>query len=102
MSYADRVQDYYCGYPHVHCFTAANHHAYRLLWDYGPGGYRYGYHDMIDWCEENCEQKFRFDHLRVIQNFYGQWEINEIAGGDYVFAAFKSREDLALFLLRWG
>jgi hypothetical protein len=31
-----------------------------------------------------------------------QWEINELGGGDYIFAAFKNEQDFNWFLMRWS
>lgn len=101
---ASRVKDYYHGYPYWHVFERHGHYCYQLLYDYGPGGHRYGYHDIIDWCQANCKNKHRTDFLRVIQapSTNNQWEINEIGGGDYIFVAFKDERDFVLFTLRWA
>jgi hypothetical protein len=31
-----------------------------------------------------------------------EWHINELGGGDYIFAAFKDPEDFFIFRLKWG
>ena len=107
---ASRVKDYYHGYPYWHVFERSNHYCYQLLYDYGPGGHRYGYHDIIDWCEENTKGKHRIDFLRVWRqtgiDVNGQhhpelW-INEIGGGDHIFVAFKEERDYTWFMLRWS
>lgn len=93
---ASRISDYYHGYLHVHCFENPKHQIY--WWDLGLDGSR----EIMDWCDDNCKDKFRFDGLRVIKNQEGQWENNEIGGGDYYFVAFKNREDAIMFTLRWS
>ena len=34
---ADKITDFYKGYPFVYCFEDRSHYAYELLADYGPG-----------------------------------------------------------------
>lgn len=97
---ASRVENYYHGYQYHYCFDNKKHFAYQALYDYGPGGYREGYHDIIDWCDQNIVGKFRFDFLRV-SKYNGTWELDELGGGDYIFAAFKDEKDYTYFLLRW-
>lgn len=107
---ADRIRDYYHGYSYIHCFRSYEHYAYRLLYDYGPGGYRHGYDDIQEWVLNNCSRKARFDFLRVLElrvidqggNAREEWYINEIGGGDLIFAAFKDERDYMMFLLRWA
>jgi hypothetical protein len=101
---ASRVKDFYQGYPYWHIFENRNHYCYELLYDYGPGGYRYGYFDADDWCEENCKDKFRLDCHRVIKypSTANQWEMNDLGGGDYIFAAFKNERDFFMFTLKWS
>ena len=97
------VRRKYHGYKFVHCFSRHTDYAYKIVYDYGPGGYRDGYHDIHDWCKEQCENKFRVDVLRVIWNqWVDDWVENEIGGADYVFFAFKNETDYMNFLLRWA
>ena len=98
-----RIKDFYHGYPYWHIFENHKHYCYELLYDYGPGGYRYGYFDADDWCKDNCKDKYRFDIHRVIKypSTANQWEMNDLGGGDYIFAAFKNQRDFLLFSLRW-
>lgn len=101
---ASRITDYYHGYKHIHVIEQRDHYAYQCIYDYGPGGFREGWMDLIEWCEKNCKDKFRFDMHRAMKapaTAY-QWEINELAGGDYIFAAFKDERDYMHFLLRWS
>ena len=99
---ASRIVDYYPGYPYVYCLASRNHYAYELLYDNGPGGYRYGYHDIIDWCRKHCKGKHRSDMHRVVNDLYfGEWIINEIGGGDHFFFAFKDEKEYNWFILRW-
>lgn len=101
---ASRVKDFYRGYPYVYCFEDRNHYAYELLYDYGPGGIRYGNDDIYDWLDKNAMFTSRLDVHRVIKypSTSNQWEFNDLGGGDYVFAAFKNERDYVHFLLRWS
>lgn len=95
---ASRVKDYYKGYPYVYCIEDHKHNAYD--WDLGYSGL----YIISEWCENNCVGKFRFNCLRVINypSTGNEWEINEMGGGDYIFAAFKESKDYMMFLLRWA
>ena len=98
-----RIKEFYHGYPYVHCVERGNHFAYELLYDYGPGGLKYGYNDILDWCKENCKNKYRADVHRVMwHQWMKEWETNEIGGSDYIFFAFKDKHDYVNFLLRWA
>jgi hypothetical protein len=100
---ASRVTDYYHGYPYVYCIEEPSHYAHSLLYDNGPGGYRYGYHDIIDWCKKNCKHKHRADIHRVFNEpHFNEWRFNEIGGGDHLFFAFKDEKEYNWFLLRWS
>ena len=93
---ASRIVDFYHGYPYVYCIENRNHLAY--YWDLGlDGSWR-----LHQWCEKNCKDKFRFDGHRVLKNYWGEWEVNEIGGGDYMFAAFKNERDFNWFMLKWS
>lgn len=97
------IKNFYLGYPFVHCIESNEHFAYKLIYDYGPGGYRYGYKDILDWCKENSQGKYRADIHRVMKNTWsGRWVINELGGADYVFFAFNESKDYVNFLLRWS
>lgn len=98
---ATNVKDYYHGYPYRHVFEKSDHYCYHLLWDHGPAGYRYGYHDIIDWCKVNLKGKHRTDYLRVNLITKNEWELNELCGADYIFVAFKEQKDYNWFKLRW-
>jgi hypothetical protein len=106
---ATKITDYYHGYPYWHVFENRDHYCYKLLYDYGPGGHRYGYHDIVEWCEKNIKHKHRLDFLRVFQQTpigldgpgKPEWWINEIGGGDHIFIAFKDPKDLLWFTMKW-
>ena len=102
--YASRVKDFYQGYKFVYCIENRNHYAYELLYDYGPGGIRYGNDDMYDWLDQKARFKSRMDMHRVIRypSTANEWEFNDIGGGDYIFVAFKDEKDYMMFLLRWS
>ena len=93
-----RIKDFYHGYPYIYCFEDRKHDIY--YWDIAVDGM----YVLDQWCEKNCKDKYRFDFHRAINvpaTAY-QWEINELGGGDYAFAAFKDQRDFNWFLLRWS
>jgi hypothetical protein len=95
---ATRIQDFYQGYPYVYCFENHNHDVY--YWDVAVDGI----YVLSKWCKKNCKDKFRFDFHRAMNapaTAY-EWEINELAGGDYIFVAFKDPKDYTWFLMRWS
>ena len=103
---ATRTQDYYHGYPYVYCFEDYRHYIYRVIADYGPGGVVYGHTKIHQWAEANCQDKVRFDFLRVKKSDHTRMgtydcDINEISGQDLVFVAFKNEQDFTFFMLRW-
>ena len=100
---ASYVKNIYTGYEFVHCIDSHTHYAYKMIYDYGPGGYKDGYHEIISWCEEHCEGKYRCDFLRVMwDQWMNDWTVNELGGADYVFFAFKNETDFMNYLLRWA
>lgn len=97
------IRNWYHGYCYVHCFESYEHYAYRLLYDYGPGGHKNGFDEINEWCAANCQEKWRFDIHEVIDDKYTRdWYINGIAGHDLVFFAFKDETDFLHFILRWS
>ncbi len=100
---ATRIKDFYGGYKYVYCFEDRNHYAYDLLYDYGPGGIRYGNDDIYDWLDQHATFTSRMDMHRVIRypSTNMEWEFNDLGGGDYIFVAFKNEKDYMMFLLRW-
>jgi hypothetical protein len=101
---ASDITNWYQGYAYVHCIESYQHHyAYRLIYDYGPGGVRYGADEIDDWCRANCQGKFRSESHRVSWNQWSQrWHMDEMGGSDLVFFAFKDEQDYLLFSLRWS
>ena len=98
-----KINDWYKGYPYVYRIENENHHAYKLIYDCGPGGRRYGFYDVDDWCKENLLHKWRSDgHCVVWDKWSKQWEINELGGSVYIFYAFKDEGDYLHFMLRWA
>ena len=89
---------YYHGYPHI--------------WPLEPHGFNYGMHGvwpyldsvdkMIEWCERNCQGKWRNDWHRGFWDHQGNFEFNGIGGGDIMFFAFKEETDYVWFKLRWS
>jgi hypothetical protein len=95
---ATRIKDFYQGYPYVYCFENHKHEVY--YWDLGIDGACI----VGNWCDENCKDKHRMDFHRAM-NAPGtawEWHINELGGGDYIFAAFKDPEDFFMFSLKWA
>jgi len=92
----DIIRECYHGYSYVYCF---NNHMHRV-YDWTDNDF--GLWDIEEWCEINCQGKWRIDWQRAIQNYWGRWEQNGIGGGDYYFIAFKNSIDYSKFLLRWG
>ncbi len=104
IPWAPQIRNYYNGYKHIHCFENYENFVYKRIYDYGPGGYRDGFHEICDWCEENLSGKWRYDILRVMKapSTANQWEVNELGGGDHWFFAFMDDEDYFMFKLQWG
>lgn len=106
---ADRLSVFYHGYSYWYVFERSDHYCYELLYDYGPGGYRYGFHDIIDWCNENAHDKFRTDFIRMYQqtgigldgSTHPEWFISELGGGDHFVVAFQNPKDFFMFGMRW-
>jgi hypothetical protein len=99
---ATNTINYYKGYGYIHCIENIEHQAY----DWHNNKIK----EITSWCEENLQEKFRFDYHRVSKklgkgkegNIQPIWEFDELYGNDYIFAAFKNPKDYTLFLLVWG
>ena len=100
--YANHLEDFYKNYPYVYAVKDYGHYAYQLLYDYGPGGYKYGYHEIEDWCNESIRWNYRVDIHRVWIDQWGRQELNDIGGSDIIYFAFKHEKDFTHFLLRWS
>lgn len=94
---AIRVKDYYHGYSYIIVFEDSQGDP----WSRYPSWIQ-AYNAIEIWCKENCEGKWRTDIHRVIKNYWGDWEQNDIGGRDALFFAFKSQEDACMFKLKWG
>ena len=72
--------------------------------DYGFAGV-HPYHDlcekMMEWCEQNCQGKWRNDWHRGFWDGHGNYELNSIRGGHMMFFAFKEEADYIWFKLTW-
>lgn len=93
---ATRVKDIYFGYPYVYGYETPS----GTPW-FQFGDWLEGLTVIKDWCDANCKDKWREDIHRVIKDYWSEWEINELGGGDILFFAFKNEKDYMLFLLRW-
>jgi hypothetical protein len=110
VRHADKVSDFYSKYNYVYRCDGHNHYAYQCIGDYGPGGLRFGYEDMRDWCELKCRFKYRMDINRVYRqtgldingDTHEDWWFNDIGGSDFVFFAFMNEQDYIMFKLRWS
>lgn len=100
--YANHLDDFYLDYPYVYAINDYGHYGYQILYDYGPGGTRYGYQDIEDWCSEKIRWNYRCDIHRVWVNQWGKAELNDIGGSDILYFAFKHEKDFTHFLLRWA
>lgn len=95
---ASKIKDIYHGYPFVYQFMDRRH----MIYDWNvhiDGAY------MLDqWCKDNIKGAYRFDCHRVMcfSGAGNEWEINEISGGDYYYAAFENERDYTWFLMRWS
>jgi hypothetical protein len=94
---ASRIKDYYHGYAHIVAFESSQGDP----WSRYPTWIQ-AYTAIETWCKENCEDKWRTDIHRVIKDYWGNWELNDIAGGDVLFFAFKNDNDAFMFKLKWG
>ena len=56
---------------------------------------------MVEWCEQNCQGKWRNDWQRGYWDHYGNFEFNRLGGGDIMFFAFKEESDYIWFKLTW-
>lgn len=88
------------------------YHGYPHLFSLEPQSWKgfgaYPYHDQIEqmmqWCEQNCQGKWRNDWHRGNwdnQGNYEVYEFNGISGGDIMFFAFKEESDYVWFRLTW-
>lgn len=57
---------------------------------------------MVEWCEQNCQGKWRNDWHRGFWDGHGNYELNSIGGGDIMFFAFKEESDYVWFTLVWS
>jgi len=117
--WANNINTYYYGYKRIHAFNDYSHNIYKEEYDYGPGGVRYRYDTMREWCEQNLRFKWRMDYHRVIpeqrlvridasyqhvkmEDSEHDYVFNDLGGGDIVFVAFKDDRDYSHFMLKWA
>lgn len=100
--YATHLDEFYEGYPYIYSIKDYGHFAYRVLYNYGPGGTRYGYEEINEWLDEKIRLNYRVDIHRVWINQWGKAELNDIGGSDIIYFAFKYEKDFTHFLLRWA
>jgi hypothetical protein len=94
---------YYHGYPHVLPMDPKKFSGWAL------GGTIFQLVDkMTEWCEQNCQGKWRNDWHRGFWDAHGNYEFNGIGGGsmilpggDVMFFAFKEESDYVWFMLTW-
>ena len=88
------------------------YHGYPYVFPLIPDGYRdlvfHGVHPYVDatekmqeWCEQNCQGKWRNDWHRGFWDPQGCFEFNGIGGSDIMFFAFKEESDYVWFKLVW-
>jgi hypothetical protein len=103
--YARWAHTFYHGYPHIHPIepqglnlTQISAHKLHT----SPGSVWVNYHvKMVDWCEQNCQGKWRNDWHRGFWDGHGNYELN-ISSGDIMFFAFKEEADYIWFTLVWS
>lgn len=101
--YGNDTQAFYVGYPYVFvCTPSPEHYAYKLIYDYGPGGSKYGCEEIAEWCEKHIRWNYRIDCHRVLGDHFDKLEFNDISGWDVFFFAFKKEKDFTHFMLRWS
>lgn len=94
--YSNQVENYYQGYPYIHAFVSSHKTPFDQF-----GDWLEGLTVLRDWCRVTCKKKWRTDMLRVRLDSGNLWVMDEMGGGDVVFFAFKSEQDLLWFRLRW-
>lgn len=108
-SYANHITEYYHGYPFIHSFKSSHSTPFDQF-----GDWLEGLSALRGWCDEHCKAKWRADIIRVsirdggpgpgarLRMVDGDWMMDEMGGGDVLFFAFKSEEDMLWFSLRWA
>lgn len=91
---ADRVADYYHGYPYWHPFESSRIEPFTRY-----ATWMDAYQAIKEWCESNCKGRWRHDILRA-EKHCSEWKINEL-GGDALFFAFENERDYVMFCLKW-
>lgn len=87
---------YYHSYPHILPMDP------QKFSGWAQGGTIFQLVDkMTEWCEQNCQGKWRNDWHRGFWDAHGNYELNSIGGGDIMFFAFKEESDYVWFTLTW-
>lgn len=96
--FARWAHTFYHGYPHIYHATD-----YSVSWKMARSAAMSfpKIDDMVAWCEQNCRGKWRTDWHRGFWDQNGNYEFNEIGGGDIMFFAFKEESDYVWFKLTW-
>jgi len=98
---ANNVESFYTGYKYIYK-CELDHFAYHMIYNYGPGGARFGIDEIHEWCKKHITFDYRIDYHSIFKSKFGTHEfINDIAGTDAIFIAFKHEKDLMHFILRW-
>jgi hypothetical protein len=101
---ANRIKDYYHGYPHTHAYVTTRTPPWTRYPDWLEA-----LEELREWCRDNCQGHWRDDILRVYKQTAiswdstteEEWHINDIGGADALFVAFTDERDYMLFLLKW-
>lgn len=83
------------------------YHGYPYIFPLNPDrsvirGYHERTEQMVIWCENNCQGKWRNDWHRGFWDHQDNFEFNGIGGGDLMFFAFKEESDYVWFALVWS
>lgn len=103
--HADRIKDYYLGYPYIYIFKDTTKEIFNKHRDWIDG-----YKELESWCGKHCIGKYRSDIHRVWPqtsidfdgNTETEYHFNDIGGHDFLFFAFKHEFDYIWFTTRWS
>lgn len=93
---ASTIAKYYAEYPYIVCWAAEKQYSHITV------GSKLA--KTTDWCKENGIEFATGIHEVIWTDSYSgnyEWAINNIAGEERWFWAFKTEQDSIMFSLRW-